>query len=42
MEIWNVAQGSMFLARKDLCGYSRGFAGDGASNKSGVEKKWKF
>jgi len=37
----NVAQGSQFLAMWDLCGYSRWFAGEKASNKSGVVK-WRF
>ena len=32
----NVAQGTQFLAVYGLCRYSRGFAGDGASNESVV------
>jgi len=32
----NVAQGTQFLAVEGFCRYSRGFAGDGASNESVV------
>jgi len=38
----NVAQGSQFLAILGLCEYSRGFAGEGASNESEVFEKWQF
>ena len=32
----NVGQRSQFLLKYGLCGYSRGFAGEGASNEGGV------
>ena len=38
----NVAQGTLFLAVQDLCRYSRGFAGEGASNESGVVENGDF
>jgi len=38
----NVAHGSQFLAKLNLCGYSQGFAGEGASNESAVVENGDF